>query len=106
MKYDCVKYPTRHARPRRVNFPDNKTWGEALDRWEKDTQGFAEARKQYGVRTTEIISEFREALAKYYGVENHPKLDACWNLAWEHGHSNGFSEIAIYFDQFVELIKD
>lgn len=105
-KHAAIKYPVRPSKPLRIGFPNNKTWGEALDQWEIDSQAFTEKRKQYGVLTDEVISEFKQELAKYYGVENHPKLDSVWEFAWEHGHSSGFSDIAIYFDQFVQLIKD
>ncbi len=50
------------------------------------------------------IEEHESALAKEYGIENHPKRAKLWSLAWEHGHSSGFSEIEIYYREFVELI--
>jgi len=53
--------------------------------------------------------EEREAhkakLARKYVVEGHPKLNLCYDLAWEHGHSNGLDSVEGYFSDFVELIK-
>jgi hypothetical protein len=47
----------------------------------------------------------KKKLAEKYGVVGHPKLDRCYDLAWEHGHSSGWTEVQIYFADFVELIK-
>jgi ribonuclease M5 len=47
---------------------------------------------------------FQNDLFKQYGVENHPKRERCFGLAWEHGHSAGYTEVLSYFDEFVELI--
>ena len=32
--------------------------------------------------------------------------DRLFELAWEHGHSSGYREVAIYYDEFAELLKD
>ena len=50
-------------------------------------------------------SEFKEKLAKEYGIENHPKLDRLFEIAWDFGHSSGFNEVDIYFSEMVDLIK-
>jgi hypothetical protein len=47
-----------------------------------------------------------DQLFKEFGVENHPKKDKCFELAWEHGHANRDSEVRLYFEDFVALIKD
>ncbi len=46
----------------------------------------------------------RDELAKKYNVENNDKLQKCFDLAWQHGHSAGIHEVDIYFSYFVELI--
>jgi len=40
-----------------------------------------------------------------HGVSDHPKAGKVWSLAWEHGHSSGYSEVVSYYEEFVELIK-
>jgi len=49
--------------------------------------------------------DFKNKLAKGYDVENNPKLEKCFNLAWEYGHSYGLNEVEYHFDNLVELIK-
>ena len=50
-------------------------------------------------------SEFKEELAKEYGIKNHPKLDRLFEIAWNFGHSSGFNEVDLYFSEMVDLIK-
>lgn len=52
-----------------------------------------------------LIAEHKAKLAADYGVTNHPKLDALYQLAWDEGHASGFGEVEIYFGRFVELIR-
>jgi hypothetical protein len=48
--------------------------------------------------------EFRNDLAAEYNLMNHPKELKLWNLAYQYGHDAGFKEIAIYYDEFAELV--
>lgn len=48
--------------------------------------------------------QIKDTLASEFGVEDHPKLDKCFELAWEYGHGHGYSEIRKYFIDLVELI--
>lgn len=52
-----------------------------------------------------MIANHKAALAAELGLTDHPKLDALYQLAWEHGHSSGFDEVANYFREFAELLK-
>lgn len=67
---------------------------------------FKEHRKAYGDEVHKLQEEFIHDLFKYYGVENNPKREAAYALAYEYGHYNGFSEIDHYFSELVNLIKD
>lgn len=49
--------------------------------------------------------EFKADLLQAYGVTGNPKSDRAFSIAWEHGHSCGYSEVAIVFADLVELIK-
>jgi len=60
----------------------------------------------------ERIEEGRQAMARHKaecaaeeGLTNHPKLDQLYQLAWDHGHAGGFSEVANYFREFAVLLK-
>ena len=67
-----------------------ETAAERRDRWEEE-------RKEH--------ERFKARLFKKHEVENNPKREACYKLAWDYGHSSGFSEVESYFSDLVELIK-
>lgn len=64
-----------------------------------------EARQKRYDEENKLIEEMKIRLADEYGVPMDEKFEKCWNLAWQHGHSAGFNEVELYFDEFVELIK-
>lgn len=49
--------------------------------------------------------EFKADLLQAYGVTGNPKSDRAFSLAWEQGHSCGYSEVAIVFADLAELIR-
>lgn len=57
------------------------------------------------LRAAKEYQGFKEKLARDYNVVGHPKFERCFALAYQHGHSCGYSEVEIYFSDFVELIK-
>lgn len=49
---------------------------------------------------------FKVLLAEEYGLSRqHPKFENVYALAYQHGHSSGFSEVEGYFVDLVELVK-
>lgn len=49
---------------------------------------------------------FKDLLAEEYGLpRTHPKFEKAYYLAYEHGHSSGFSDIENYFIGLVPLVK-
>jgi hypothetical protein len=51
-----------------------------------------------------LILEFKEKLFEEHQLENNPKREKCFQLAWEYGSSSGFERVKYYFDDLVELI--
>jgi len=49
--------------------------------------------------------EQKAHLASEYGVTGNHKLDLLYSKAYDMGHSGGFSEVANYFADLVELIR-
>ena len=37
--------------------------------------------------------------------QERKKLDLLFKLAWDHGHSAGFTEVLIYYEEMVPLLK-
>lgn len=73
---------------------------------DENTVAYKAEVSKYHIANTLLNQWFVFAIKAANGVQKHPKADKAYSLAYEHGHSSGFSEIANYFDEFVELIKD
>lgn len=71
-----------------------------------DEDAYKAHRKQYDDESSKLYQEFRNDLFEEYGVSDNPKRFRCFELAWEHGHSSGYSDVYNYFGDFVELIRD
>ena len=48
---------------------------------------------------------FRNDLRTEYGLMNHPKEDLLFEIAWDHGHSAGYPEVARHYEDFARLLK-
>ena len=68
---------------------------------EKQKQQIAEWRLLEG----KSIEHSKENMAKKHGLERNAKFETAWRIAWDYGHSNGLSEVEIYFDELAELLK-
>lgn len=66
---------------------------------------YSSDKKAYQKKIREIKEDFKDALFVLHKVSDHPKRERCFEIAWEHGHSSGFSEVEIYFNDIVELLK-
>jgi hypothetical protein len=53
----------------------------------------------------ETEEDFKAYLFREFDVVDNPKADACYNLAYEYGHSQGYSEVHYVFSDLVALIK-
>jgi len=54
---------------------------------------------------SKIDEKFKIALFKEYDIENNPKREKVFSMAWEMGHAEGYSCVEYHFSELVELIK-
>ena len=47
---------------------------------------------------------FRTALEEDYGTQEHPNRDKIWQKAWDDGHSGGYMEVLIEYDELANLV--
>jgi hypothetical protein len=66
---------------------------------------FKSQMKAYRDGELALLEEFKADLFEEFGVTGNPKADKAYHIAWEHGHSSGFSEIYNFFSDLVELIQ-
>ena len=51
------------------------------------------------------MADHEAALAREYGLVDHPKLALLYSIAWDLGHAYGHDEVEIYFERLVPLIR-
>jgi hypothetical protein len=49
--------------------------------------------------------EHRALMEKIHGLTGHPKAEKLYEIAWDIGHSAGYHEVEIYYDDMAELLK-
>ncbi len=69
-----------------------------------DEEAFQNQWNKWVANEDRLIHEFKEKLFEDHQVENNPKREKCFQLAWEYGSSSGFERVKYYFDDLVELI--
>ena len=70
------------------------------------TEEFLASREAWHSDRTRLEGVFKADLFAEHGVTDNPKAERCWELAWEYGHPSGLMEVANYFDDLVDLIKE
>lgn len=49
---------------------------------------------------------FKKEALKELGLENHPKAEKVFDLAWERGHSQGYTEVYLELQELADLLLD
>lgn len=75
-------------------------WNNAIEKQDKEEE-FLAARK----KAAEEEEAFKAKLFKELDIEEHPKKDVLYRIAWDLGHAYGFDEVRSYAQDLVELIK-
>jgi len=75
-----------------------------LIEFEVNLPEYESAKKMYHARDAEIHALFVRDLAEEFGMSDHPKKDAVFALAWEYGHSGGYTEVHNYYMDLVGLV--
>jgi hypothetical protein len=107
-----LPYPDKADRipkPIRENFPNNETFGKALDEWEEVEKRDKELRnkllREYREAVSKLEGEFKVALLKYLGLTQNKQSEKLYSMAWERGHSSGLGEVAMEAGHLAELIR-
>jgi len=64
-------------------------------------------RAEYRAAIKNITAQFKAALAVEYHLSGYnPAIsDTVWELAWEDGHSHGYSEVEIHYADFAAFAE-
>jgi flagellar biosynthesis/type III secretory pathway protein FliH len=69
-----------------------------------EESAYRKACEDYKAEEGRLADKFKADLFAENNLEADEAANEAYRLAWEEGHSNGFSEIAIYFNDLANLI--
>ncbi len=103
-------YPERLTKPKMPTFnvtPEvARKFADDLEAYNGSIDAVNAAKEAYRVDTNRLEREvLRADLAASYGLVDHPKEKMVWDKAWEHGHSNGLSDVLYWYDEFADMVK-
>lgn len=71
--------------------------------------GFAKgaegAREAYRTENYRLYEQLRKDALEVVGLKGHKKAEATYKMAWEYGHSSGYSEVLNYLIDLAELVR-
>lgn len=76
--------------------------------WEKYENKFDYVNQNDQWKTDEarINQEFHDDAIEAAGLTGHPKAEKAYSLAWQNGHSSGFSEVFYHLKDIADMLKD
>jgi len=90
-----------------------------MDIYEKLKSGYYEPKTVYARRNTnptryyawreesnKLSTLFKSDAIESVGLTNHPKAQACWDIAWEERHSAGLGEVLDFLETLAGLFVD
>lgn len=77
----------------------------AVKSTEFDEAAYKAAVREYSAETARRQELFKQALFDDLGIEDNPKREKLYSIAWDLGHDAGFSEVYSHAQDLVELIK-
>ena len=105
--YDNGEVIFKGSKPEFETFKENSiTTSTAVVQKVVNTEEYQKSIDLFRAEINALEDEFINDLFVEFGVENNPKRDNCYGIAYDMGHSHGFSEVFNHFSILVDLIKD
>ena len=100
----AVRFPDSPTKPRRDNYNSHADYGKALDEYEVLVTESRITNREFQQKIYAIDKRYKEMVFGYLGIEDHPKRDKAWSIAWEDCHSEGFRAVAYKLDELSEIM--
>jgi hypothetical protein len=102
---DLPSKPSRPLPPRDPTPEKARQWALDLERYNEEKLAYDVARVVYEEKVVCAKMKFKSDILKLYGLTDHPKADAIFNMAWEEGHSAGLATVDIWVAKLMDLVK-
>jgi hypothetical protein len=105
-----LPYPNRPKKPMLADkhtVADVRKYAEDMEKYEADRVVFEEDRRKYNEKTVEVDEQFWKDVFDDFGIsQKHPKAALLRRLAWQQGHSAGYSEVYNYASELADFLRD
>jgi len=94
--------------PNRADFNINRPCTECGNKHENPiaAEDYKNAMSAYHADQNKMRALFKYAALYDCGLEDHPKADKAYEIAWSRGHSSGYYEVLQELEELAELLKD
>ena len=102
-----MEYPKRPVEPIQ---PKNgipqlyREYADALDIYNTQKKEYNHLRQKYNEKDSELYAAFKVDALKEVGLWGHEAGNRAFELAWDKGHANGYSEVFIYLEQIAYVV--
>ena len=62
-------------------------------------------REEQRQRDQKVIEEEKLALSQLYNIPIDKYFNITWDIAWDHGHSDGLAAVERYFVELIPLLR-
>lgn len=74
--------------------------------YEEERAAYEQAMREYQEHKAALKAQFRADLQAENDIpEDHSKADRLWEMAWDRGHSCGWTEVLNAYEELVELVN-
>ena len=102
--YEELEYPYKPPKPNKTPEESNEDFGRRLDAYNFEFAEWKERRKLYSEAVHKVELRFRADLLESLGIQNHPKANKLYDMAWDDGHSEGYHRVAEVAETLAELL--
>lgn len=104
---NTLPYPSKIAKPvlKDATSPAaHRKYADELEQYEKDMIPYREALKAWNAHGRDLQEQFKTDLIEELGITGHPKAELLYSIAWQMGHSSGYSDVHTHATDMVDLL--
>ena len=105
--YPKSSCPRKPVKPRLIGQHTSKEaeiYVEALKEYENDMVNWNDMESAWRAEYRDLQAKFKALAFGYCGINEHPKRERAWSMAWDHGHSSGLNDVLHHLEELSELL--
>lgn len=103
-----IPYPERPKKPillHKATAKEAREYAEKLAAYEDRMVEWHDLITEYKKEDSRLYWQFKNDLLKELGITDHPKAQRLFDIAWDKGHSMGYSEVYSEAEELADLLR-